>query len=111
MVQMHMLTGMMRAVFFVFRNEGRMSRPTRIFTQARGFLLALAVAFLAGPLGAGTEEGRSAKSVSYYNDKVPDGAWSVHVVRIDRTNSDYELHSMLAAGSVQGMTTLSEQVR
>lgn len=79
---------------------------------ARGVLMvALAVNFLAGHLNAGTEDGRAAKSISYYNDKLPEGPWSVHVVKIDRTNSDYELHSMLAAGSVQGMTTLSEQVR
>jgi hypothetical protein len=68
---------------------------------------------IAGPaLGAG-ENGATprARAVSYQNDKVPEGPWSIHLIRIDRTNSEYELHSMLATGIIPDMTTLSEQIK
>jgi hypothetical protein len=51
------------------------------------------------------------RAVSYVNDKVAEGPWSIHVVKLDRTNTEYELHTMLANGTVSGMTTLTEQIK
>jgi hypothetical protein len=45
------------------------------------------------------------------NDKVPEGPWSIHLIKIDRANSDYELDTMLGNGVISGMTTLSEQAK
>lgn len=57
------------------------------------------------------EEGRTNRAFSYQNDKLPEGPWSIHLIKIERGNPDYELHSMLANGAVTGMTTLSDQVK
>lgn len=57
------------------------------------------------------EESRTNRAFSYQNDKLPEGPWSIHLVKIERGNPDYELHSMLANGAVTGMTTLSDQVK
>ena len=57
------------------------------------------------------EESRTNRAFSYQNDKLPEGPWSIHLVKIERGNPDYELHSMLANGTVTGMTTLSDQVK
>ncbi len=74
-------------------------------------VLTIALAAGMGLASAAQEDSRAAKAVSYHNDKVPEGPWSVHVIKFDRTNSDYTLHTTLASGTVQGMVTLSEQVR
>lgn len=57
------------------------------------------------------EEGRTNRAFSYQNDKLPEGPWSIHLIKIERGNPDYEIHSMLANGAVTGMTTLSDQVK
>lgn len=54
---------------------------------------------------------RTNRAFSYTNDKIPEGPWSVHLVKIDRQNPDYELHTTLGAGQITGMTTLTEQVK
>lgn len=59
----------------------------------------------------GAEERRNVRAVSYVNDKVAEGPWSVHLVKIDRSNPEYELHTMLANDAVSGMATLSDQVK
>jgi len=73
--------------------------------------LGLSLASAASQAAPGGEESRTNRAFSYQNDKLPEGPWSVHLVKIDRDNTDYELHSMLANGAVTGMTTLSEQVK
>lgn len=60
---------------------------------------------------AADDTSRTNRAFSYTNDKIPAGPWSVHLVKIDRNNSDYELHSTLGAGQITGMTTLTEQVK
>jgi hypothetical protein len=89
--------------------------PCRPGCRSRVFTLLLigALGFaLARPcLCAGADEPRGGRAVAYVNDKVPDGPWSVHLVKIDRSSPDYELHTMLAKDTVSGMATLSEQVK
>jgi exopolysaccharide biosynthesis protein len=102
---------MKRAVFLA---DGRQ----RALDGRGAFASAVLCGFLASALLAVVGMGRAAqedshvtKAVSYQNDKLPEGPWSVHVMKIDRTNSDYEIHTVLANGTVQGMTTLSDQVK
>jgi exopolysaccharide biosynthesis protein len=110
MVQRQMRTGMKRADFCV--GDGRKVLDVWA-ARAVAMLGTVLIALCAGtaPLGAAQEEARPAKAVSYHNDRVPDGPWSIHVIKIDRTNSEYALQTMLASGTVQGMVTLSEQVK
>jgi len=49
--------------------------------------------------------------MSYRNDRIPEGPWSIHVLKIDRARRDYELHTTLAPGRGFGLSTLSEQVK
>ncbi len=71
--------------------------------------LLLAVAILtAAPVPEDTSGGRA---FSYVNDKVAEGPWSIHLIKLDRANPEYELHTMLGNGQITGMTTLTEQVR
>ena len=73
-----------------------------------GIVLATTTQLKAAPQ---SDESRSSRSVAYQNDKVPEGPWSIHLVKIDRHNPDYELHSMLGNGAITGMTTLSDQAK
>ena len=57
------------------------------------------------------DEHRNSKPVSYHNEKIPEGPWSIHVVKIEFRSPDYELQTTLADGVISGMTTLSEQVK
>jgi exopolysaccharide biosynthesis protein len=81
--------------------------------NARWIAGVLGVAILAMASGAmhGAEDKRNRRAVAYVNEKVPEGPWSVHLVKIDRANPEYEVHSMLAKDAVSGMNTLSEQVK
>jgi len=51
------------------------------------------------------------RAFSYVNDKVVEGPWSVHLVKLDRASTEYELHTMLGNGQITGMTTLTDQVK
>jgi hypothetical protein len=49
--------------------------------------------------------------LGYFNDRIEDKPWSIHVLKIDRTRSDYEFQTTLAKGSAFGLTTLTEQLK
>ena len=51
------------------------------------------------------------KAVAYRNEKLPEGPWSIHILKIELRNPEYELHTTLAGGTIVGMTTLTEQIR
>lgn len=110
MVQRKILTGMKRVNSCV--GDGRTGLDLKI-ARAAVLLGAALIALGAGsaPIHAAQDEARPAKAVSYHNDKLPEGPWSIHVIKVDRTNTEYALHTMLASGTVQGMVTLSEQVK
>ena len=62
--------------------------------------------------GAEDDKGASGiPSVVYRNDRQSNGPWSIHVIRIDRSRADVELHSTLAREAVVGLATLAQQVR
>src|SRR5262245_23690971 len=45
---------------------------------------------------AADEHVRTSKAVAYKNEKLPEGPWSIHVLKIDLHNPDYEFHTTLA---------------
>jgi uncharacterized Zn-binding protein involved in type VI secretion len=51
------------------------------------------------------------RAFSYVNDRVAEGPWSIHLVKLERASTEYELHTMLGNGQITGMTTLTEQVK
>jgi Phosphodiester glycosidase len=48
--------------------------------------------------------------ISYTNLIVAAEPWSIHVVKVERTNSSYEVHSRHAGGGALGLTTLPDQI-
>src|SRR4051794_32640325 len=48
--------------------------------------------------------------ISYTNYIVPEVPWSIHVVRVNRSSNDLELHSTHARGAALGLGTLSDQI-
>lgn len=67
--------------------------------------LALLVAVL--PLGAA--ESGAGSGITYKNDRIESVPWSVHVVKIPRNDPTLELRSVLARGTVLGLSRVSEQ--
>jgi hypothetical protein len=57
------------------------------------------------------DDAAGGRAFSYVNDKVAEGPWSVHLIKLDRSNADYELHTTLGNGQVTGMTTLTDQIK
>src|SRR5262249_7406026 len=55
--------------------------------------------------------GKPAHGVTYQHVEIPDGPWSVHVVKVERGNPEFEIHSAMARGNKFGLATLSEQIR
>lgn len=57
------------------------------------------------------EPARAERWFQYTNEVMDDIPWSVHVVKLERANHDYEFVSTLGAGKVLGMGTVSEQIK
>jgi hypothetical protein len=51
------------------------------------------------------------RGLSYLHDVVEEAPWSIHVLKIDRSRTDYEFHTTLAKGTALGLSTLSEQIK
>ncbi|MGZ8919834.1 MAG: phosphodiester glycosidase family protein [Limisphaerales bacterium] len=67
--------------------------------------------FLAAPTVAEeTNEARSGAGYSYHRDVVPDVPWSIQVLKIDRTNQNLQLHTMLANGTSIGLNSIPDQI-
>ena len=47
----------------------------------------------------------------YYNDVLPAGPWSIHIVRIQRAHPEFEFFTTLGNGGCVGMSTVQEQVK
>jgi len=52
---------------------------------------------------------RTARGVTYYNEHLGSGPWSVHIVEIDRQDAGLQLHSAMGRGNRLGLRPLSEQ--
>jgi hypothetical protein len=67
---------------------------------------------IAGSLSAAdAQPHRTAQGFAYSHDVVADKPWSIHIVRIDRSRTDLELHTTVGAGNQLGMAVLSQQVK
>lgn len=104
----------------MLRKPLRNQKPTAIGGNPvrRGWnaMLALICGLIAGTglhVGAasGEDPSRGNRAFSYVNEKLPEGPWSIHLVRVERNNPEYEIQTTLANNAVSGMTTLSEQVK
>ncbi len=75
------------------------------------FLAIGLIATVAGRLGARAEEEPHARPFVYHNEKIPEGPWSIHVLKIDRSSAEYDVDTVLARGNILGMETLTDQLK
>lgn len=62
-----------------------------------------------GPSVANPPRARLSEAFSYRQETLPEGPWSVHVVRIRRDRPDLSLQVLLGGGEHLGVSTLSRQ--
>ena len=74
-------------------------------------LAAFLLAFAPGLAADESAPPKPAGGLSYHHDEIAKGPWSIHVVKVDRSNPEFQLHSMMANGNRFGLTALSEQLR
>src|SRR2546426_3456863 len=53
----------------------------------------------------------SVAGFAYTNYRVAEIPWSIHVVRVERLNPQFEFQSMHARGGALGLSTLSDQIK
>ena len=83
-------------------------------TQRRRGLLLWLLVWTAPGIASNAPTGRPLKQNSgwhYLHDTVPDGPWSIHIFKIERSRRDLELCTTLGKGGTLGMSTVSEQVK
>jgi exopolysaccharide biosynthesis protein len=85
-------------------------RPAGVSLAGAEILLVGALAF--NPLQASDsiETARAGKGIEYKHERIPSVPWSIHVVKMARTEPTLEVRSMLARSTVVGLSRLSEQV-
>jgi hypothetical protein len=66
-------------------------------------------AVLIGNTAEGADEPRSAPVISYDNYHMPGGPWSIHVVRVPRQGTRYQLTTMHATGKAIGLAPVTDQ--
>ena len=74
----------------------------------------LLVTLVAGSLNGADSPHPAARAAPgfYYNhDTIPAGPWSIHIVKVDRVNHDFEIQTTLARGASFGSSALSDQIR
>lgn len=60
--------------------------------------------------GAPKELIELAPGLAYTNHRTARMPWSTHIVRVDRSRADFDLHSTHAFGTAMGLSTLVEQI-
>jgi hypothetical protein len=83
----------------------------RLIGMRMSAVIALFSVFASAVDAAEPTGSRMSQGFSYQHFEVPEKPWSIHIVKIDRSNPDYELQTTLAKGSAFGLSTLSEHVR
>jgi hypothetical protein len=75
--------------------------------------IALQVGALAAALALAScgRDRTSAPGITYQHEKIPSVPWSIHVVRMDRAQPGLELRTTLARGTVEGLSTLVQQIQ
>src|SRR5688572_1148367 len=81
----------------------------------RGCAVGLLLAVLGVPAPASetnrTNGARPGRGFAYEHDPIPEGPWSVHIIKVDLANTNLELHTTLAKGTNYGLTTLTDQIK
>ena len=54
---------------------------------------------------------KSDRGYAYIHDEVRDVPWSIHLIKLELSHTNLELHTTLGDGSVLGMSLVSEQVK
>jgi hypothetical protein len=74
--------------------------------------LALLLSAAALPLAAApsTTPAGALAGLAYSNSRIADVPWSIHVVRLDRANSQYQVESVHARGEALSLDTLTDQL-
>ena len=54
---------------------------------------------------------RLSRGFTYRRDDIPEGPWSIHIVKVDRSSRNLELHTALGKRTGIGLAPLSEQVK
>ena len=62
-------------------------------------------------ISCGSEAPQAGPGISYHHDKVSKVPWSIHVVKIDRAQTNLELHTTLGRRAKVGLSTLVQQVQ
>jgi hypothetical protein len=76
----------------------------------RGVLLTGLILALSWPI-SGAEVSKPERAISYTNEITAKIPWSVHIVKIDRSQPDLRFCTTLGGGDVLGMGTVPEQVK
>jgi len=74
------------------------------------FALVLIFAGQAEPAWAATPNSGVLPGVLYTNQQIAEVPWSIHVVRVERTNAAYRIHLRHAGGGALGLSTLRDQI-
>ena len=82
--------------------------PHRTGRNAAGLVLAVVIAL---PTASCDSRKTAGSGISYTHDRVSRVPWSIHVLKVDRSRSNLELHTTLAQGHVIGLSTLVQQVQ
>jgi hypothetical protein len=77
--------------------------------RASGFALILIAAVT--PLRALAQAVPAARGFTYQHDEIHEKPWSIHIVKVDRSNPRLELQTTLGGGDRIGVGTLSQQIR
>jgi len=77
----------------------------RLFTG-----MMIAAAGVAGAADGGLHLPQPTPGVHYTNVVIREVPWSIHVIRVERSNALYEIQSKHAHGSALGLSTLSDQI-
>jgi hypothetical protein len=56
------------------------------------------------------DSAKPSKGIEYKNDRITSVPWSIHVVKVARNDPTLEVRSMLARGTVLGLSRVSEQI-
>ena len=54
---------------------------------------------------------KTSKGLSYFHDETPEKPWSMHVIKVDRFNPDYEFHTTAGGNATSGLSTLLDQIK
>lgn len=100
---MNRLCGLRESVFHTMAKGGIANRHRMIL------LLCLAHPFLAQAIPA-LPPARMAPGIEYLHERIGAAPWSIHVVKVDRNRSQFQLTATLADDHIYGLASLTDQI-